>query len=389
MDVILDANVILEDLVFERAQFGELFAYLKRTSSRLAIPTVVRDEVEARFREQLSKQISIARRAWEHVRKLSGASNPVMPSVDVDAAVKLLRTRMLHPAQGVLESVFLELHSVDLNDVVQRGIHRRKPASETGEELRDVVVWLVVKQYAKEKSSEIAFISRDGGFRVSKDSHELHPELRTELSVTGLSVSYHPDIAGFITTHALTERSVSDSWLSQFLRLADLRSVATGMLLAKGATYGIVQHAEIDSLELSKATEYQITPNSSYLEASYKGTGTLRLTPNLFSMNPGGTQAEMNNLLTYERAGGSLQFSGYSQGLIGLYSPILQPFVFDTSFPNMLSEPSVTTVQSPSPENRKCIFTLGVSGRINNGEMVAGQIDDLQIQHMSSLIVSD
>jgi hypothetical protein len=115
--------------------------------------------------------------------------------------------------------------------------------------------------------------------------------------------------------------------LSLFLRLADRRSVANGMLLVKGATYGIVQHAEIDSLELSKATEYEIAPNSSYVEASYKGTGTLRLTPGLFSMNLGGTKVETGNVLTYERAGDSLQLTTHVQGVEDLYSPILQPLM--------------------------------------------------------------
>ena len=97
MDVILDANVILEDLAFERAQFGELFAYLRRTNSRIAIPTVVRDKVESRFREQLSKQTSVSKSAWEQIRELSGASNPPLPYVDIGGAMKLLRTRMQHP----------------------------------------------------------------------------------------------------------------------------------------------------------------------------------------------------------------------------------------------------------------------------------------------------
>jgi hypothetical protein len=177
--------------------------------------------------------------------------------------------------------------------------------------------------------------------------------------------------------------------LSLFLRLADLRSVATGMLLVKGATYGIVQHAEIDSLELSKATEYEIAPNSSYVEASYKGTGTLRLTPGLFSMNLGGTKVETGNVLTYERAGDSLQLTTHVQGVEDLYSPILQQFAFDAPVPNVASVSGFTAVQPLVPENRTCIFTLGVSGRIENDKMVAGQIDDLQIQHMSSLIASD
>jgi hypothetical protein len=375
MDVILDSNVILEDPAFVRAQFGELFAYLRRTNSRLVIPTTVRDEVEARFRERLSEFIEDARNAWEHVKKLSGGSYSSLPHVDVSRAVKSLRDRMQHPNRDVLDSLFPELRDVEFDEVVRRGIERRRPASAKGEELRDVIVWLHVKRYASQKKSEIGFVTRDLGFRISKDEQKLHPDLAAELAAAGLSVSFHPDIGSFLRTQALTEHPITEAWLSQFLRIADLRRVATGMLLVKGRAYGTVEHAEIDSLELGKAAEYQVAPRSTYVEATYKGTGTLRITPNVFTLNAAGG---IGNMLTYQ------SYQPPPAGDIS-YSLLLneQPYVAGSFL-----ETTVPNAQPITPaENRKCIFTMAVSGRVEDGKMVSGEIDDLQITHMSSLIL--
>lgn len=374
MDVILDSNVILEDPAFVRAQFGELFSYLRRTNSRMVIPTTVRDEVETRFQEKLSEYLAEARSAWEHVRKLSGGSYSSLPLVDVSGAVNSLRSRMQHPSRDVPESLFPRLGEIDFDEVVRRGIERRRPASAKGEELRDVIVWLQVKRYASEKGSGIGFVTRDLGFRISKDEQALHPNLAAELADAGLSVSFHPDIGGFLRAHALTEHPVTEAWLSEFLRIADLRRVATGMLLVKGAAYGTVEHAEIDSLELTKATEYRVAPSSSYVEATYGGTGTLRITPNVFTMNLAGK----SNLLTYQAVQPSLE-EGINYSLF-LKEPsrLINNFI-DTS--------GVTSTESFVPENRKCNFTLAVSGRVENGKIVSAEIDDIQITHMSALIV--
>ena len=65
MDVILDTNILLQDPAFKRNQFPELFAYLRRTNSRLVIPTLVRDEVRERYRDRLKDYVNSARSASE------------------------------------------------------------------------------------------------------------------------------------------------------------------------------------------------------------------------------------------------------------------------------------------------------------------------------------
>lgn len=385
MDVILDTNVIVEDFAFKRPQFTELMGYLKRTGSRLAIPTVVRDEAEAKFREELSRQIRAAKNSWENVRKLSRQTKAALPSVDVDLAVQSFLDRIQHPAPGVLETTILGLESVDINDVVSRGIHRRRPASDDGEELRDVMVWLVAKHYAKTKSEEVAFISRDAGFRASKDDQQLHPELRSELDAAGIHISFHSDVANFITSHALDQHPVDESWLSRFIKFSVLRNAGGELLKAQVASWGVVDHAEIDSLELTKAIEYVIAEDSSYLEAEYKGVGTVRLTPGFYATTMAASAFELSG--NYVSQGMSAFLGPNTPETQVWYSPNVQPdftgVIGGGYFPT-----TAVAAKTVSVETRTCIFTLDISARVKAGKLTAAQIDNLKVLHMSSLVTA-
>src|SRR5579862_8247350 len=87
--------------------------------------------------------------------------------VNFDAEVEHLLERLKRPGDGVEETLFLGLTRIDIDEVAARGIKRKRPASPSGEELRDVMIWLLVLCYATDTRSEVAFISNDSGFRIS------------------------------------------------------------------------------------------------------------------------------------------------------------------------------------------------------------------------------
>jgi hypothetical protein len=49
---------------------------------------------------------------------------------------------------------------------------------------------------------------------------------------------------------------------------------------------------------------------------------------------------------------------------------------------------SPVTLHPITSENRKCIFSVTISARIESGKMVAWQVDDLHIQQVLSLIAT-
>jgi hypothetical protein len=57
-----------------------------------------------------------------------------------------------------------DVNGVDVNEVFLSGVKRRRPANKDGEELRDVIIWLIALQYADKEKKQIALVSNDGGF---------------------------------------------------------------------------------------------------------------------------------------------------------------------------------------------------------------------------------
>jgi hypothetical protein len=131
---------------------------------------------------------------------------------------------------------------------------------------------------------------------------------------------------------------------------------------------------------LSKGTEYEVAPNSSYVEAAYKGSGTLRIAPNVFTLNFAGVK---ENTLTYQAIEPSLD-EGVNYSLL-LRQPPYSSFGLNLR-DSFINTPNTINTQPAAPENRKCFFTLAVSGRVEDGKMVSGHIDDLQINRTSSLV---
>ena len=194
----------------------------------------------------------------------------------------LLLERLKRPTEGIEDSIFVDLSSVDINEVAGRAIKRKKPANANGEELRDVMIWLIVVDYARQGRRGIAFVSSDSDFRVSKDAETLHPDLEAELSPEKIEISFHTSIAGFITKHSLDKKAITEPYLSRILAIKDIQDEATKVLLRRGTAYGAVEEGKISSLAWVEGTEYKVSSTSLYLELVCRGEVLFRIRPSYF-----------------------------------------------------------------------------------------------------------
>jgi hypothetical protein len=161
MDVILDSNIFLADIRFEKSGFEGLFDYLKRTGHHLIIPEVVFQEVLARHKDKLSEWFEKAKSNCANLRQWQVSGDLRLPPIDIEAESKALFLRLNQPTPWVRAIRYGKNSEITAMDVALRGIHRVKPASATGEQLRDVLLWLLVLRYAQETKRGIAFISRN------------------------------------------------------------------------------------------------------------------------------------------------------------------------------------------------------------------------------------
>jgi len=382
MDVILDTNIFLKDPAFKRNHFGELFAYLRRTDSCLVIPTVVREELQQRYRERLSREINAARSSWSSVKALVSLDYTDAAFVDIDKEVQLLGERLKHPAKGVRDSIFLNSEFVNIDELVERGIKRRKPADQNGEQLRDVLVWLFVVDYASRKGCEIAFLSEDLDFRVSKDHHELHPDLCAEVSAKNLSLSFHTAVSRFVTTHALKKTPLDGPWWSQIVPVKGIEDEVIKLLPKSEQIRGSLDQIVIESFELAGGSQYVVSPDSQYIEATYKGKVLLtisELAPKYIAVN----QPTYAPNFVFDI---NAQIKPVPLAMqMGLENNVASWKLSDFSAAPTWAGPAITAsfINEAAPEKYSCSLWVELSGRLDKAAVVKWEIDSLIIDEAS------
>jgi hypothetical protein len=208
MDVALDANEFLSDPRMQSVRFQTLLAYLRQTESRLLIPKIVWDEVIARYPERISKPYKEAVNNVGTLRNLLLAAKiPKIPELKVEKEIAAMRRKLKTPSPHVKALILGNFSEVSVEEVARRGVERIPPANPQGEELRDVIVWLMVLAHAKKAGAEIAFISHDGHFR---EGDVLHPKLQDDLEGGKIKLHYYKAIDDFIKAHAPSPRDLTE-----------------------------------------------------------------------------------------------------------------------------------------------------------------------------------
>src|SRR5690348_10103772 len=114
MDVVLDTNIYLGDIRMGGNQFQELFAYLRRTGSRLILPKLVVLELLRTYRDQLTKIVDGAAGAWEKMRQKSTSDPGQFPAPDIDMQVGILEENLPKPARNVQVVPYDDYTGVDV-----------------------------------------------------------------------------------------------------------------------------------------------------------------------------------------------------------------------------------------------------------------------------------
>jgi predicted nucleic acid-binding protein len=190
VDVILDANAYIRVLhnhgrgFLQTNQFAELLTYLRRTSSRLVIPELTYNEVVARYEERLAEVAKDARDAWSTLKQVGMQDRIDFLGPNIKGELSALGELLRNPASGVQAVVYTDYSGVEVKEVARRGVGRVRPANDKGEELRDVILWLIVLHYAKQSKARIAFVSEDKTFHHTDET--LHPTLQNDVEQAGV-----------------------------------------------------------------------------------------------------------------------------------------------------------------------------------------------------------
>jgi hypothetical protein len=273
MDVILDSNVYLSDVRMESIRFKNLFDYLRRTKSSLVFPMLVVEETVSKYRSQLEAQTKKARKEVEQLnRLLIGKDDRIRIDIQSRYAVRQMRQKFRAPAKGVSVRFHAKTAEIDVSEVFMRGVKRRRPASDDGEELRDVIIWMIVLQFAKTENKPVAFISADNGFWADAEVHE---HIRSDIEGSKVDVSIFRTIDDFVKASAPAPTSVDSEAVSKFFDISTLSETilaATRKALPVGKL-GFrpiaMRNTRLQAPTLSAGTLYEIDADTKLAELSY------------------------------------------------------------------------------------------------------------------------
>jgi hypothetical protein len=289
MDVILDSNSYVGVLknqgpgFLSSNAFVELFAYLRRTNSKLIIPDTVFQEVMKQYQDLLAGSIRTTINSWRTLRRDSMEGIGPIETPDAEIQQVLFKRRLLHPTKYVESKVLDDYSPVPIKEVSDRGVLRIKPASESGEELRDVIIWFLSLDYAKKRGEPVAFVSSDKAFKAPDGT--LHPQLITDLKNHGIELlHFHPEIQDFIKNTSLHESGVLVDELGSMITkerieqlfVSDFESSRENRAFELDANFDIQKRQFIDG------KKYEVAPDSFYVEAHYSAMirfGTIAFSP--------------------------------------------------------------------------------------------------------------
>jgi len=220
MHVILDTNVIRADLGLRTGPFAILTDYLAKTQSKVLMPRIIYEELQALHRRELEARLVAYMRARGSLNVLIPDTPVQEVAIDLNSA-SIAYMRNIQERLDFEESDLLEYQPRYLADVIDRAIHRKRPCSDKGEEIRDAVVWLMVLDAArKEPTVPLVFISQNE--RQFAQDGKLHPDLQAELAVAAVTVHYFTSLDAFVRQHATQVHSITDAWILSVISTDDV-----------------------------------------------------------------------------------------------------------------------------------------------------------------------
>jgi predicted nucleic acid-binding protein len=230
MNVVFDSNIFRQDMGLRSNRITVLLDYLRRTESKLVIPQVVWEELLANYERLLRQEAGKLEQAHREVKKIL-VSDTLAPlaALDIEAEISRYKQKIL-TTFGLTEADIVPYRPEYLEDVVRRATRRKRPCSDSGEEIRDAIVWLSVKDIAHaDGDHRVVFISANKKqFAHEKDEHSLHPDLAAEEEAEGLLIRFAGSLDHFLKEFSVKIDYVTPDWIRA---MNDIREVENDAMM--------------------------------------------------------------------------------------------------------------------------------------------------------------
>jgi hypothetical protein len=232
MIIVLDTNIWKQELYLYSGAGAALKLYLNRKGATVALPEVIRLEVEAHLRADVqlgSKEVSAAH---NRLVALFGSLRGVQ--LPTDDQIEILVSRFISDTGLTIREVPFTLESA--RDSFLRTIDKRPPSS-TSQQFKDGVIWADCKALALE--DEVVLVTADTAFyRNRKPAEGLDQGLAREIQSLPHALRVIPklgDLLDLVRTELRVDNKTLISAIMESPLGADLRAHAGADELTLGA----------------------------------------------------------------------------------------------------------------------------------------------------------
>lgn len=331
----------------------------------------------------LKESVRKAQAAHESLWKLAQSERQIFKSPNLEREVESLLTRMQHPSKGVKVVDIDDYSGVDVREVVSRGIQRKRPADSEGEELRDVILWLLVVYLARKSGPGIVFISNDKTF-AAENGRGLHPDLIADLISSKVHVDFYRSLREFVVAKALDHAPMDADHFYTLARLKEIEEMTTKLMLRYVTRVGSIRDVDLKEFEFERATRYKVGEDAYFIEASFGGAGSFLI---------GESVCYVGNVVSGDQTSQTLVTESAGYAFTAPQVPTLgynQQFAWTspTLFANNFGWGDVGAVTYIAPEPRKylCSFTVSVSARAAAQRLESLEIDSI---HFKSFLLDE
>ncbi|HWY54272.1 MAG TPA: PIN domain-containing protein [Terriglobales bacterium] len=285
MDVALDANAILNDPRMQGNAFHSLLDYLKKTNSKLVLSKIVLDEVIARYPERLRSAIHKASGTVATLSSLVLGAKIGLPTIDIGRETLRLKQKLLKPSRYVKSQILNNFADIRVEEVAKRGIERVPPANAKGEELRDVIHWLMLLAHARASKRDIAFITEDKHFR---NEAALHPRLKKDIQDNGVDLHFYVSLDEFIKANAPAPHELAEAdafgYYGKSHVMDRFEIEARKVFPTRWPTASSIEIIQRD-VRLVRGALYDVGPNSQFGELEFSGEVKVRVTTEVLAIS--------------------------------------------------------------------------------------------------------
>lgn len=201
--VVIDANAITFGAWWLDSPAWRVLLYQARTGAvRAVVPEVVIREAVGRFRSALADHVQSANASRKKLGHLAHSSDGPTEEFNEPQVVEEYEqhVRSLFNESQV---VVAPLPQVDLSELVDRAIRRRRPFDDSGSGFRDSLIWeTVIGELLANPVDGLVLISKDAtAFWRSSGSPDLHSDLRKDMATRGVTcnVALAPSVSDYLS----------------------------------------------------------------------------------------------------------------------------------------------------------------------------------------------